>query len=75
MTFSASMMEVSDSLVLAIKEPFYPITKTIYELNLRLGDGPYVASALGIVGTIIVAICILVTNRLLGRSMGELFRI
>jgi len=75
MAFSAGMMEVSDSLVLAIKEPFYPITKTIYELNLRLGDGPYVASALGIVGTIIVAICILVTNRLLGRSMGELFRI
>jgi iron(III) transport system permease protein len=74
MAFSANMMEVSDSLVLATREPFYPITKTIYELDLRLGDGPYVASALGIVGTIIVTICILVANRLLGRSMGELFR-
>jgi len=74
MSFSAGMMEVSDSLILAMKDQFFPITKTIYELDLRLGDGPYVASALGIVGTIIVSACILVANRLLGRSMGELFR-
>jgi len=74
MSFSAGMMEVSDSLILAMGDRFFPITKTIYELDLRLGDGPYVASALGIIGTIIVAICILVANRLLGRSMGELFR-
>jgi len=75
MSFSAGMMEVSDSLILAMGDQFFPITKTIYELDLRLGDGPYVASALGIIGTVIVAICILVANRLLGRSMGELFRV
>lgn len=73
-SFSAAMMEVSDSLILAMREEYYPITKAIYGLNLRLGDGPYVASALGIVGTIIVTVCLLAANKLLGKSMGELFR-
>jgi iron(III) transport system permease protein len=74
MSFSAAMMEVSDSLVLAVYEPYYPITKAIYGLNLRLADGPYIASALGIVGMLIVAASLIVANRLLGKSMGELFR-
>jgi iron(III) transport system permease protein len=74
MSFSAAMMEVSDSLVLALQEQYYPITKAIYGLNLRLGDGPYVASALGIVGTLLVTACLLAANKLLGKSMGELFR-
>jgi iron(III) transport system permease protein len=73
-SFSAAMMEVSDSMILALREDYYPITKAIYGLNLRLGDGPYVASALGIVGTILVACCLLAANKLLGKSMGELFR-
>jgi iron(III) transport system permease protein len=73
-SFSAAMMEVSDSLILALREEYYPITKAIYGLNLRLGDGPYVASALGIVGTILVTLCLLAANKLLGKSMGELFR-
>jgi iron(III) transport system permease protein len=74
MAFSAAMMEVSDSMILANTEKFYPITKAIYSVNQRLGDGPYVASALGIIGTLIVTACLLVANRLLGKSMGELFR-
>jgi iron(III) transport system permease protein len=73
-SFSAAMMEVSDSLILAMQEHYYPITKAIYGLNLRLGDGPYVASALGIVGTLLVTACLLAANKLLGKSMGELFR-
>ena len=73
-SFSAAMMEVSDSLILAMQEQYYPITKAIYGLNLRLGDGPYVASALGIVGTLLVTACLLAANKLLGKSMGELFR-
>jgi iron(III) transport system permease protein len=73
-SFSAAMMEVSDSLVLALQQEYYPITKAIYGLNLRLGDGPYVASALGIFGTILVTSCLLIANKLLGKSMGELFR-
>jgi len=73
-SFSAAMMEVSDSMILALREEYYPITKAIYGLNLRLGDGPYVASALGVVGTLLVACCLLAANKLLGKSMGELFR-
>jgi len=73
-SFSAAMMEVSDSLILAMQEQYYPITKAIYSLNLRLGDGPYVASALGIIGTLLVTACLLAANRLLGKSLGELFR-
>jgi iron(III) transport system permease protein len=73
-SFSAAMMEVSDSMILALREEYYPITKAIYGLNLRLGDGPYVASALGIVGTLLVTCCLLAANKLLGKSMGELFR-
>jgi len=74
LSFSAAMMEVSDSLILALREEHYPITKAIYGLNLRLGDGPYIASALGIVGTVIISLCLFAANKLLGKSMGELFR-
>jgi len=74
MSFSAAMMEVSSSMILANREAFYPMTKAIYSVNLRLGDGPYVASALGIIGTVIVTSCLLAANKLLGKSMGELFR-
>ncbi|MCW4020461.1 MAG: iron ABC transporter permease [Candidatus Bathyarchaeota archaeon] len=74
MSFSAAMMEVSDSMILANREGFYPITKAIYSVNLRLGDGPFVASSLGMIGTFIVMACLLAVNKILGKSMGELFR-
>lgn len=74
LSFSAAMMEVSDSLILVPQDQYYPMTKAIYEVNNRLSDGPFVASALGVVGIIVVAICFLVANKLLGRSLGELFR-
>jgi len=48
LAFSFSMLEVSDSLILAQKEQHYPITKAIYALFDRLGDGPYIASAMGV---------------------------
>ncbi len=73
-SFSSNMMEVSDSMVLAMTQPYYPITKAIYNLDLRLGDGPFVASALGILAMLITSSCLLIANRLLGRNLGELFR-
>jgi iron(III) transport system permease protein len=73
-SFSSNMMEVSDSMVLAMTLPYYPITKALYNLDLRLGDGPFIASALGILAMILTASCLLLANKLLGRSMGELFR-
>lgn len=74
LSFSAAMMEVSDSLILAPQDQYFPMSKAIYVMNLRLTDGPYVASALGVVGIVVVATCFFIANKLLGRSMGELFR-
>jgi iron(III) transport system permease protein len=74
LSFSNAMMEVSDSLILAPHDQYFPMTKAIYELNLRLVDGRFVASALGVVGMAVVGTCFLIANKLLGRSMGQLFR-
>jgi len=72
--FSFAMLEVSDSLILAFREQHYPITKAIYNLNLRLGDGPYISCAMGILGMLLLMGSLLLASRFLGRKMGELFR-
>lgn len=74
LAFAFAMLEVSDSLILAFREEFYPITKAIYAFSLRVGDGPYVASAMGMLGMLLLAIALLVAGRFLGKRMGELFR-
>jgi iron(III) transport system permease protein len=75
LTFAFAMLEVSDGLLLAMKEQFYPITKTIYQLLGRIAPGaPSVASALGVVGMIILTLSLLVSGRILGKKMGQLFR-
>ena len=74
LAFSFAMLEVSDSLILAAKEEFYPITKAIYAMSLRVADGPYVASAMGLLGMLLLAASLLLAGRFLGRRMGELFR-
>ena len=75
LVFSFSMLEVSDSLILATKNEHYPITKAIYQLSQRLGEGPYIASALGVVGMFILIVCLLGAGRVLGGKLGEIFRI
>ena len=75
LVFSFSMLEVSDSLILATKNEHYPITKAIYQLSQRLGEGPYIASALGVVGMFILIACLLSAGRVLGGKLGEIFRI
>ncbi len=72
--FSYAMLDVSDSLILAMKENFYPLTKAIYVLFLEQGTGELVASALGIIGMLILTVCIMGASLLLGKKMGELFR-
>ncbi len=42
------MLEVSDSLILAQEQSHYPITKAIYSLLSALGNGQFLASALGV---------------------------
>jgi len=73
--FSFAMLEVSDSLILAMKEQFYPITKAIYSLLQRIEDGPYIASAMGMLGMLLLAGSLLGAGKVLGRRMGELFRV
>lgn len=74
LAFAFAMLEVSDSLILAQREVHYPITKAIYTLADRLGDGPYVASALGVWGMALLAVCLLGASMVLGKRMGQLFR-
>ena len=74
LAFAFAMLEVSDSLILAMKEKFYPITKVIYVLNGRVTDGPYIASAMGILGMMLLTASLIITGRYLGKRMGELFR-
>jgi iron(III) transport system permease protein len=75
LAFAFAMLEVSDSLVLAQKMSYYPITKAIYDLFGRLGDGPYIAAALGVWAMVLLALTMLTANSLLGRRMGALFRV
>jgi iron(III) transport system permease protein len=74
LSFSFAMLEVSDSLILASKEQNYPITKAIYALLGRIADGPYIASAMGILGLLLLAGSLFIAGRFFGRRMGELFR-
>ncbi len=74
LAFSFAMLEVSDSLILASKEQYYPITKAIYALLGRIADGPYIASAMGMLGLLLLAGSLFIAGRFFGRRMGELFR-
>ncbi len=74
LAFAFSMLEVSDSLILAMEDRFYPITKAIYMLLGRLGDGGMIASAMGILGVVLLAAALVTAQKLLGRRMGDLFR-
>jgi len=72
--FAFSMLEVSDSLILAMQEKYYPMTKAIYMLMGRLGDGGYIASAMGMLGVVLLGAALMLAQRLIGRRMGDLFR-
>ena len=74
LSFSFAMLEVSDSLILASKEQYYPITKAIYALLGRIADGPYIASAMGMLGLLLLAGSLFIAGRFFGRRMGEIFR-
>lgn len=72
--FAYAMLDVSDSMILAMKDRFYPITKVIYALYLEQGSGELVASALGMIAMVILVICIMGASLVLGKKMGELFK-
>jgi iron(III) transport system permease protein len=75
LAFAFSMLEVSDSLMLAQRQDYYPITKTIWELFQLIGTGKYVASALGVWAMAFLAVTILGSSVILGKKLGAIFRV
>ena len=75
LAFAFAMLEVSDSLILAQKQAYYPITKAIMELFQLLGDGKFIASALGVWAMVFLGVVIAGLSLLLGRKLGALFRV
>ncbi len=72
--FAFAMLEVSDSLILAQQQVFYPITKAIFELFQLMGEGRFVASALGVWAMAFLALTIVGAGALMGRRFGAIFR-
>jgi iron(III) transport system permease protein len=75
LAFSFAMLEVSDSLVLAQKQQHYPITKAIFELFNLIGDGKYLAAALGVWAMVFLGLTIAIASKILGKKLGALFRV
>lgn len=74
LTFSFSMLEVSDSLVLAQRKEFHPITRVIFELVQILGPGPALACAFATWAMLFLAAALGAAAALRGRSPMDLLR-
>lgn len=75
LVFSFSMLEVSDSLILAQQARHYPITRAIFAFMERLGDGPYIASAMGVWGMALLTVTLAGASVMLGKKLGAVFRV
>ncbi|HEX3134631.1 MAG TPA: ABC transporter permease subunit, partial [Planctomycetota bacterium] len=74
LTFSFSMLEVSDSLILAQRHDAFPITKVLFELVSILGQGPAIACAFAVWAMLFLASCLWLSSAVLGRGVTSLFR-
>lgn len=75
LVFSRSMLEVSDSLILAFDRNAYPMTKAMYALVQQPQAGLQLAAALGVWGMVILSVTILGASLALGKRLGALFRV
>lgn len=75
LTFAFAVLEVSDSLILAVRSDVMPIAKAIYQLTAMVTGGAFLACALGVVGMALLGGTFYLANRLLGKQMGSLFRL
>jgi iron(III) transport system permease protein len=73
LAFAFSMLEVSDSLILAQQQQHFPITKAIYALLSTLGNGTELAAALGVWAMVFLAVAIM-GAAMLGGKRGGLFK-
>jgi iron(III) transport system permease protein len=75
LTFAYSMIEVSDSLLLALESKFYPISKTIYAMMGR-PDGLEVASALGVIVMVVMLSIFYLSERIArGRDLDRIAKL
>lgn len=75
LVFSFSMIEVSDSLVLAQLPTHFPITKEIYNLAVIGGaDAQNMAAALGLVSMFVLGSALGIAAILMGKKLGSIFR-
>jgi iron(III) transport system permease protein len=75
LAFSFSMLAVSEPLLMAQQQSQFPITKAIFSFANRLADGPYVASAMGVWGMLLLTVTLVGASILLGKKMGSIFRV
>ena len=75
LVFAFAMLEVSDSLILAERAQHFPVTKAIWTLYNRLGDGQYIASAMGVWGMALLAVTLVGASVLMGKKLGAIFRV
>ncbi len=75
LAFAFAVLEVSDSLILAQKQAYYPLTKAILELSALLGDGKFIACALGVWAMVFLALVIASTGVVLRKNVGAVFRL
>jgi iron(III) transport system permease protein len=75
LTFCFAMLEVSDSLLLAMESRFAPITRGIYEVMGRPSpDSAALACALGVLAMGLLGGGLLLGSRLMGQRLGQFFR-
>jgi iron(III) transport system permease protein len=75
LAFAFAMIEVSDSIILAQKMVYFPITKAILELFQLLGDGKFLACALGVWAMVFLGTMVAGVSLLLGKRLGAIFRV
>jgi iron(III) transport system permease protein len=74
LAFSFAMLEVSDSIVLAVKPEDVPLTKAIYNLFGNPGNGDQLASALGLVALVFLSMSLLAAGAFMGKRWGQMFK-
>jgi iron(III) transport system permease protein len=76
LTFSAAMLEVSDSLILTTQSETFPIAKTIYSLGIDSAAAESIRNAccLGVIAMVLLAATLLVAAMIMGKRLGALFR-
>ncbi len=72
--FSFAMLEVSDSIILAMEEKFFPVSKALYALTQR-PDGVALACALAVILMTVIVGALWGVGKATGKDLGEFFRI